>query len=362
MGKTIQEIVTKRYTKGANIVQEDLCCPVSYDAQYLKIIPREVIEKDYGCGDPSQYIKEGETVLDLGSGTGKICFIAAQVVGPKGKVIGIDSTDKMLEVARRNTPIVAKKLGYENVFFKRGLIQDLMTDLDYMDHLLTEKPVTSAAEHMDFINNQNNYKYKKPLIPSNSIDIIVSNCVLNLVDDRQKNSLFHEIFRVLKPNGRIAISDIISDKVSPLHLKKDETLWGGCISGALQEQEFLQILKDIGFQDIILEKREEKPWKIIENIEYRSVTVLAWKRDLDKTQIVSGSATYKGPFQVVEDDRGNQYQRGVAKNITLDTISILKSSPYEHLFHMDIRANQNRESAQKKSNPRQKLTTQNKCC
>jgi len=108
--KTVQEIVEKRYSNGAEAVQEELCCPVNYNPKYLKIIPSEVIEKDYGCGDPSQYINEGETVLDLGSGTGKICFIAAQLVGPKGKVIGIDSTEKMLEVSRRNAPIVADRL------------------------------------------------------------------------------------------------------------------------------------------------------------------------------------------------------------------------------------------------------------
>ncbi|HEY2139009.1 MAG TPA: methyltransferase domain-containing protein, partial [Chthoniobacterales bacterium] len=96
--------VRKRYAAGAQATEAKLCCPVDYDTQYLEVLPKEVVERDYGCGDPSKYIKEGETVLDLGSGTGKICFIAAQVVGPKGKVIGVDMTDEMLEVARRNAP------------------------------------------------------------------------------------------------------------------------------------------------------------------------------------------------------------------------------------------------------------------
>ena len=92
--------VRRRYAAGAKAQEAQLCCPVDYDSEYLKIIPQEVIDRDYGCGDPSKYLREGETVLDLGSGTGKICFIAAQIVGPRGKVIGIDMTDEMLEVAR----------------------------------------------------------------------------------------------------------------------------------------------------------------------------------------------------------------------------------------------------------------------
>ncbi len=92
--------VRERYAAGAQAPEAKLCCPVEYNPEYLKVIPQEVIERDYGCGDPSKYLREGETVLDLGSGTGKICFIAAQVVGPKGKVIGVDMTDEMLKVAR----------------------------------------------------------------------------------------------------------------------------------------------------------------------------------------------------------------------------------------------------------------------
>src|SRR5882724_4020829 len=107
-----ERIVRERYAAGAKVSQAKLCCPVDYDAGYLKAIPQEVIERDYGCGDPSTYVREAEVVLDLGSGTGKICFIAAQIVGPMGKVIGVDMTDEMLEVARRNAPIVAQRIGY----------------------------------------------------------------------------------------------------------------------------------------------------------------------------------------------------------------------------------------------------------
>jgi hypothetical protein len=96
----VEAVVKERYRRGARERVADLCCPVDYDPRYLEAIPKEVLERDYGCGDPSRHLRPGETVLDLGSGTGKICFIAAQVVGPEGRVIGVDMTDEMLEVAR----------------------------------------------------------------------------------------------------------------------------------------------------------------------------------------------------------------------------------------------------------------------
>src|SRR3954463_6675689 len=102
--------VRERYAGCATTSEAKLCCPVDYNTEYLKVIPQEVIERDYGCGDPSKYLREGETVLDLGSGTGKIFFIGAQVVGATGKVMGVDMPDEMREVARRNAPIVADRV------------------------------------------------------------------------------------------------------------------------------------------------------------------------------------------------------------------------------------------------------------
>src|SRR5438477_3909324 len=143
-----ESIVRQRYAAGALAPESKLCCPVDYDGQYLKIIPEEVIERDYGCGDPSRYLRDGETIVDLGSGAGKICFIAAQIVGLKGKVIGIDMTDEMLEVARRNAPIVAERIGFANVEFRKGRIQDLALDLEVLDGQLQNHPITSAASFL----------------------------------------------------------------------------------------------------------------------------------------------------------------------------------------------------------------------
>src|SRR6266705_3375908 len=143
-----ETIVRQRYAAGAIERAEKLCCPVNYESAYLSVIPREVIERDYGCGDPSRYLREGEVVLDLGSGTGKICFIAAQVVGPTGKVIGVDMTDEMLAVARTNAPIVAERVGYSNVEFRKGRIQDLGLDVDLLDAELKRCPISDAASFL----------------------------------------------------------------------------------------------------------------------------------------------------------------------------------------------------------------------
>src|SRR5438067_12079904 len=156
--------VRKRYAAGAQATEAKLCCPVDYNTEYLKVIPKEVIERDYGCGDPSKYLREGETVLDLGSGTGKICFIAAQVVGPKGRVIGVDMTDEMLEVARRNAPIVAERVGYANVEFLKGHIQDLALDLELLDRELKKMPITDSASFLAADELAEELRVKHPLI------------------------------------------------------------------------------------------------------------------------------------------------------------------------------------------------------
>src|SRR5947208_3987151 len=165
--------VRKRYAAGAQVTQAKLCCPVDYKTEYLKVIPQEVIERDYGCGDPSKYLREGETVLDLGSGTGKICFIAAQVVGPSGKVIGVDMTDEMLEVARRNAPIVAERIGYANVEFRKGRIQGLALDLELLDRQLKRNPITNAASFLAAHELAEELRVKHPLIADDSVDVVV---------------------------------------------------------------------------------------------------------------------------------------------------------------------------------------------
>ena len=324
--------VTQRYTGAARTPEAALCCPVEYDPRHLKIIPPEVIEKDYGCGDPSRWVKEGETVLDLGSGTGKICFIAAQVVGPKGRVIGVDMTDEMLEVARRNAPVVAERIGYANVEFRKGRIQDLALDLELLEAELKKRPITNAASFLAADELADELRVRRPLVAGESVDVVVSNCVLNLVAPDAKKRLFAEIFRVLKNGGRAVISDIVADEEVPAAMQQDPTLWSGCISGAMTEEGFLQAFADAGFHGIELVKFDPQPWQTVGGIEFRSVTVQAFKGKQGPCFERHQAVIYKGPFREVLDDDGHRMERGVRYAVCDKTCQLYRKAPYAQYF------------------------------
>lgn len=330
----VREGVQDRYAAGANAVEAALCCPIDYDPQYLKIIPQDVLDRDYGCGDPSRYVREGEVVLDLGSGGGKICFIASQIVGEKGKVIGVDMTDDMLDLANENAPIIAEKVGYANVEFKRGHIEDLKLDLDQLNAWLAKNPVKDAAGMEKMEAEILRLKTEMTMIPDNSVDVIVSNCVLNLVSDSKKKQLFAEMFRVLKVGGRVAVSDIISDEDSPEALKNDARLWSGCISGALTEVGFIEALEDAGFHGILVDKFEDDPWQIVEGIEYRSATYLAYKGKAGECLEKNQAVIYKGPFSHIKDDDGHVFVRGERSAVCEKTFNLLQQEPYTDMFYI----------------------------
>ena len=328
----VRDGVQARYGAGAQSVEAALCCPVDYDPQYLKIIPQEVLDRDYGCGDPSAYVRAGDTVLDLGSGGGKICFIASQIVGPEGRVIGVDMTDEMLKLARESAPVVADALGYANVEFRRGHIEDLRLDLDRLDAWLAEHPVRGVAELEAMEAEALRLSTELPMIADDSVDVIVSNCVLNLVSDSKKRQLFKEMYRVLKVGGRVAVSDIVSDEKSPDALKADARLWSGCISGALTERGFVQALEEAGFHGITVDKLEADPWQIVEGIEYRSATVLAYKGKAGECLETNKAVIYKGPWSFVKDDDGHVFERGVRSAVCEKTYRLMQREPYVGQF------------------------------
>lgn len=169
-----------------------------------------------GCGIPTQFagIKTGDSVLDLGSGAGNDCFVARALVGETGKVTGLDFTDEMLEKAGKNLG----KLGYKNVFFIKGDIEDMP-------------------------------------VPNNAFDVVLSNCVLNLVPD--KNKAFSEIQRVLVPGGHFCVSDVVINGYLPEKLRKDAEMYVGCVSGASRMDDYLEIIKKNGFENIRIHKQKE---------------------------------------------------------------------------------------------------------
>ncbi len=324
----VEAAVRVRYGAASNEREEALCCPVEYDPKFLKILPDEIIDRDYGCGDPSAYVKTGETVLDLGSGGGKICYIASQIVGEQGKVIGVDTNTEMLTLANKYRDELAEKIGYGNVDFRYGKIQDLKLDLSLVDQFLNENPVNSAEDLVSYESFVNRSKIENPLIADDSIDVILSNCVLNLVKPEFKEQMFDEMFRVLKRGGRVAISDIVADEDVPQHLQDDPELWSGCISGAFREDSFIDAFERAGFYGMEIVKRDEKPWQTVEGIEFRSITVVAYKGKQGACFERNQAVVYKGPWKKVLDDDGHMLERGQRMAVCDKTFQIYQNEPY----------------------------------
>lgn len=330
----VETAVKSRYSGAAKALEASLCCPTAYDPKLLKAIPQEVLDRDYGCGNPSEHLGPGETVLDLGSGSGKICFIASQVVGAAGRVIGVDMNDDMLALARRSTPEVARRLGYNNVTFKKGRIQDLALDLEELDRYLRAHPVRSVDDTTRLDAEVARLREEQPLVASDSVDVVVSNCVLNLVRPEHKHQLFAEIFRVLRRGGRAVISDIVSDEDVPEHLQRDPDLWSGCISGTLREDLFLEAFEEAGFYGVTVVERSEEPWRTVEGIEFRSVTVIAYKGKEGPCFDQKQAVVYRGPFREVVDDDGHVLRRGVRTAVCEKTYRIFSQEPYSS--HLEL--------------------------
>jgi arsenite methyltransferase len=329
---TMETSVRERYANGAEQAEAALCCPVDYDLELLKRLPREIIEKDYGCGDPSRYVREGDIVLDLGSGGGKICYMAAQLVGATGRVIGVDLNDAMLALARKYQPEMADTLGGDRVRFVKGYIQDLALDVAAMEDWLAGHPVRTAADLSALRRWQAEQRRERPLIADASVDLVISNCVLNLVDDADKPQLVREIFRVLKPYGRVAVADIVADEPVPAHLKADPALWSGCLSGAFQEQAFVQAFAEAGFTAVRVDKWDAAPWRVVEGIEFRAVTVTAVKGEGNACIDRGHAVIYRGPYGEVRDEEGHVFPRGERIAVCERTFRMLTGGPCREDF------------------------------
>lgn len=215
----IHDVVREHYAEHAR--KSNTCCApdsasaccdsknVIYPEELLATVPDDIASFSLGCGDPITLaqLQPGQSVLDLGSGGGLDCFLAGKKVGSSGHVIGVDMTPEMLEKARAS----AKRMGVTNVEFRQGFLEDLPVDSD-------------------------------------SVDVVISNCVINLSPDKVK--VFNEVFRVLRPGGKLAVSDIVTDGPLPDAIKQSLSMWAGCVAGAVDAKDYVAMMEEAGFTDI----------------------------------------------------------------------------------------------------------------
>lgn len=269
----------------------------------------EVVARYYGCGTPLPPALHGATVLDMGCGTGRDCYLLSRLVGESGRVIGIDMTEEQLAVAKEHCDWHAERYGYaqSNVEFKQGYMEDL----------------AGAG------------------IADNSIDLVVSNCVINLSPDKEK--VLAEIFRVLKPGGEIYFSDIYADRRIPEALKMEPVLLGECLGGALYWEDFRRIMQDLGCPDVRVVK--ESPVALedpevetkIGMVKFRSVTIRAFKIPLeDRCEDFGQLATYKGTIaehlHAFDLDDHHHFETGKPLRICGNSYDMLAASRYAKHF------------------------------
>ncbi len=301
--------------KSSKDLKTSACCtiesvPVHLRALMAQIHP-EVSERFYGCGSPMPPALEGMTVLDLGCGSGRDCYVLSKLVGASGRVIGVDMTPEQLDVARRHQTWHATKFGYteSNVSFHQGLIEDL----------------------------------RQVGIADNSVDVVVSNCVMNLSPN--KAQLFSEVMRVLKPGGELYFSDVFADKRIPLTLQRDDVLLGECLGGALYKEDFRRIMEKIGCHDVRVLKTtpidliDPEVVRKIGHIAFSSLTIRAFKLALeDRCEDFGQLATYLGTLpehpHAFDLDDHHHFITGKPMLVCGNTFDMLAGTRYAQHFRM----------------------------
>lgn len=295
-------------------LQTNACCTDDIPAEHKRILAQlepEVLEKYYGCGVAVPPAVEGCTVLDLGSGSGRDVYLLSKLVGENGHVIGVDMTQEQLDVARRHIGAHTARFGYAapNVEFRHGYIEDLAT----------------AG------------------IADNSVDVVVSNCVINLSTD--KEATYREIFRVLKPGGELHIADVFADRRIPESLRHDPVLYGECLSGALYTEDFRRLMHKIGILDYRLTTSRrltiENPEieALVGNIGFYSLTVRAFKLALeDRCEDYGQVAMYEGtapglPHAFVLDDH-HRFETGRPMLVCGNTAAMVSDTRYGQYFRV----------------------------
>jgi len=315
-GKTSESVKEYygRVLQSTKDLKTTACCTTEsfpdYHKNILAQIDDEVISRFYGCGSPIPEALEGKTVLDLGCGTGRDVYLASKLVGPEGYVIGVDMTDEQLDVARRHLDTQMERFGFDqpNVDFRKGYIEDLKT----------------------------------LGIEDNSVDVVISNCVINLSPD--KKSVYSEIFRVLKPGGELYFSDVFTDRRVPRNLMDDPVLYGECLSGALYIEDFRRILREIGCPDYRvvtghdIEIEDSEIERKVGMINFRSLTIRAFKLDSleDICEDYGQVATYLGtipevPHRFILDDH-HTFHKGKPMLVCGNSAAMVQDSRFGEHF------------------------------
>lgn len=296
------------------------CCTAESMPLHLRSILSEVHDevkdKFYGCGSPLPFALEGKTVLDLGSGSGRDAFILSKLVGPNGKVIGVDMTDEQIAVAKKHLDYHTQKFGHSkpNIEFIKGYIEDL----------------------------------EEAGIKTNSIDLVVSNCVINLSPSKER--VFSEIFRVLKPGGELYFSDVFSNRRMPKHLVEDHVMLGECLGGAMYTEDFRRLMSKMGCADYRMMNNSKitlfnpEIEKMAGMMEFYSITVRAFKMDLeDRCEDFGQMAIYKGGIKDSEQffilDDHHLFEKNKPMAVCGNTANMLSQSRYGEYFtiHGDMK-------------------------
>jgi len=289
-------LIGEFYAKRTKTPDKTILNPIKLSKEDTELIPADSQQRMYGCGSPVRdcELKEGETLLDLGSGTGVECFIASKIVGINGRVYGVDMLDPMLEIANKSKKTVENKLNYSNITFLKGFLEDI--------------PVSDL-----------------------SIDVVISNCVMNLC--KNKRQAFSEIMRVLKNSGRFVISDVVTEKLPSLAIRADHTLSWECISGAFVQDYLFAMLHDMGFINLRIIKRF--PYRKIQGHQFYSLTFEGFKPAFADGAAEKVPVVYGGTFGGIITENSDILYKGRRSNIEKE-LSFNASSLYNRdIFILD---------------------------
>lgn len=280
--------VREFYGQAALRANTDILNPLAPAQQEAEVVPESAKLHSYGCGSPvtDGAPARGEVLVDLGSGGGVECFMAAEAVGKEGRVVGIDMTDEMLKLANEGRKEVANRLGFQNVEFKKGFLEQIPLD-------------------------------------SGFADVVISNCVINLSPD--KRMTYQEIFRILKPGGRLVVSDIVTDTAIPTQIKNNVRYRGECLGGAMQQEELVAMMESAGFVTIRFIKRF--PYRQVEGMDFFSLTYEAIKPEVVKEGKVQ--VIYRGPQGAVITEDGTILYKGRTTLVSMREASRLGETVFQ---------------------------------